>query len=207
MFTEAAKVASLAAEVFPKSVDVLIVRGAANTLVGQLNKAHQDFQNAATLDPTKADARFFLALTDYKQGKFTNAAESLRSAISANIVDSDLHYLLAECLLKFDSSNRREIMGELDRAIALNPNSVSARSLRGKLLLDAGQVKEAAEDLEKAHRFDPTSRTAAYNLARAYRALGKTEEAQQLFTQFRSQSLDGITELGNRKLTSALSER
>jgi tetratricopeptide (TPR) repeat protein len=207
MFAEAAKVASQAVQLFPKSPEVVIVRGAANTLVGQLDKAHQDFQSAATLDPTKADARFFLALTDYKQGKFISAVQTLRNAIGSGIVDSDLHYLLAECLLKLDSTNKSEIMGELDRAIELNPNSVSARSLRGKLLLDAGHIKEGAEDLEQAHRYDPTSRSAAYNLARAYRALGKTEEANLLFAQFRTQGSDGITELGKRRLTSALSER
>src|SRR5262249_27725994 len=156
------------------SPEVFIVRGAANTLLGLLEKAHQDFQSAATLAPDKADARFFLALTKYKQGKFMNAAQSLRSAIGSGIVDSDLHYLLAECLLKLDGTNVKDVMRERDQAIALNPNSVSARNLRGRLLLDAGRVKEAAEDLEQAHRYDPTSRSAAYNLARAYRALGKT---------------------------------
>jgi tetratricopeptide (TPR) repeat protein len=206
MFAEAAKVASQAVEVFPKSPEVFIVRGAANTLLGLLDNAHQDFRSASTLAPDKADPRFFLALTEYKQGKFIDAAQSLRRAMGSGIADSDLHYLLAECLLKIDGTNREEIMGELDRAIGLNPNSVSARSLRGKLLLDAGRLKEGAEDLELAHRFDPSSRSAAYNLARAYRALGRTEESQLLFAQFRSQSPDGITELGKRRIASALSE-
>ena len=122
------------------------------------------------------------------------------------IADSDLHYLLAECLLKVDGTKRQDIMNELDRAIELNTNSVSARVLRGKLLVDSGHPREGAEDLELAHQRDPSSRSAAYNLARAYRALGRTEESQILFAQFRSQTADGITELGDRRLTSALSE-
>jgi len=43
-------------------------------------------------------------------------------------------------LLKIDGARREEIMDELDRAIELNSNSVSARSLRGKLLLDSGHL-------------------------------------------------------------------
>jgi tetratricopeptide (TPR) repeat protein len=206
MFAEAAKVASQAVEVFPKSPEVFIVRGAANTLLGQLDNAHEDFRSASNLSPGKADPRFFLALTEYKQGKFSNAINSLRRAIASGINDSDLHYLLAECLLKVDDTKREDIMKELDRAIELNANSVSARALRGKLLLDSGHPREGAEDLELAHQRDPNSRSAAYNLARAYQALGRTKESQLLFSQFRSQTDNGITEVGDRRLTSALSE-
>jgi tetratricopeptide (TPR) repeat protein len=206
MFADAAKVASQAVEAFPKSPEVFIVRGAANTLLGRLDKAHDDFRSASNLSPGKADPRFFLALTEYKQGKFSNAIDSLRSAIASGIADSDLHYLLAECLLKVDGTKRQDIMNELDHAIELNPNSVSARVLRGKLLLESSHPREGAEDLELAHHRDPGSRSAAYNLARAYQALGRLEESQLLFSQFRSQTADGITELGDRRLTSALSE-
>ncbi|MGI9074028.1 MAG: tetratricopeptide repeat protein [Bryobacteraceae bacterium] len=206
MFAEAAKVASQAVEVFPQFAEVFIVRGAANTLLGQLDKAHEDFRSASSLSPDKADPRFFLALTEYKQGKFSDAINSLRSAIGSGIADADLHYLLAECLLKVDGIKKQDIMNELDRAIELNANSVSARVLRGKLLLDSGHPREGAEDLEVAHQHDPSSRSAAYNLARAYQALGRTDESQLLFSHFRSQTADGITELGDRRLTNALSE-
>jgi tetratricopeptide (TPR) repeat protein len=206
MFADAARIATKAVESFPLSPEVFIVRGAANTLLGSLDKAREDFSTASKLAPGQADPRFFLALTEYKQGNFTGAAESLKTALASGIADSDLHYLLAECLLKLPDISRVDIMNHLDQALALNPNCVSARNLRGRLLLDAGKTKKGAEDLEIAYQQDPSSRSAAYNLARAYRTLGRVRESESLFMQFRGQGGDAITELGDRRLAAALSE-
>jgi tetratricopeptide (TPR) repeat protein len=206
-FIEAEKTASEAVEAFPKSSEVFVVRGAANTLMGQLDKAYVDFSSAASLAPHEADPRFFLALTRYKQGNFVDAINSLESANRLGIADSDLHYLLAECLLRVSDANPQAAMAELDRAIEMNTNSVSARTLRGKLLLEAGRTKEAAADLERALRQDPNSRSAAYNLARAYRKLGRTDESRLLFEQIRNQEPDPLGELSQRRLNQVLTRK
>jgi tetratricopeptide (TPR) repeat protein len=130
----------------------------------------------------------------------------LKAANDSGIVDSDLHYLLAECLLKVDEAGKVPAINELNRAIALNTNSVSARALRGKLLLDFGRPKEALNDLELAHQSDPSSRSAAYNLARAYRTLGKNAEAQQLFGKLRASGPDSLGEMSRRRLNEVLTE-
>lgn len=206
-FTEAQKIASEAAEAFPTSSDVFVVLGAANTLIGQLDAAYNDFAKAVKLAPNKADPRFFLALTRYKQERFADAINSLKAAIAMGIADSDLHYLLAECLLKVDGTNKQAAIVELDRAIELNTNSVSARAVRGRLLLGAGRVKEAVGDLELALRNDPNSRSAIYNLARAYRTLGRTEESRLLFDRIKNQEPDSLGELSERRLNQALTQK
>ncbi|MBV9678454.1 MAG: tetratricopeptide repeat protein [Acidobacteriaceae bacterium] len=206
-YAEAAVVASDAVQAFPESAEVRVVRGAANTLIGQLDEAYDDFSNAIRLAPDWADPRFFLALTRYKQGKFTDAIHSLESANRRGIVDSDLHYLLAECLLKLNAANTQAALRELHKAIELNSNSASARALRGKLLFEAGSTKEAVADLERAHQRDPGSRTAAYNLARAYQKLGRKEDSQLLFQQLRSGKIDAVGELSQRRLNEALIQK
>jgi len=202
-FSEAVKVASQAAVAFPENPDVLVVRGAAHSLLGETGEAHDDFAAAVRLAPEKANIRFLLALSDYKQGHYAVAANELKAAIQAGLVDSDLHYLLAECLLKLDPSKPDSAITELDRAIALDNTSVSARTLRGKLLMEEGRAKEAATDLQVAHRADPSSRSATYNLARVDMALGKGEEARQLYSQLNNQPTDAVNELGDRKLKAA----
>ncbi len=206
-FTEAEKIASEAAEAFPNASEVFVVRGAANTLIGQLDKAYDDFAKAVNLAPDKADPRFFLALTRYKQDRFVDAISYLESANRLGIADSDLHYLLAECLLKVNGPNTQAAMVELNRAIELNTNSVSARALRGRLLLGAGRVKEAVGDLELALRHDPSSRSALYNLARAYRTLGRTEESRLLFDRIQNQKPDSLGELSERRLNQVLTQK
>jgi tetratricopeptide (TPR) repeat protein len=203
-FEKAAQVASEATRLFPQSAEVFIVEGAANILLGHLNEAYADFSTAVSLDLNRPDTRFFLALTDYKDGKYSGAVDVLRAAIQAGLVDSDLHYLLAECLLKVNAADTAAAIVELNRAIKLDGNSVSARTLRGKLFLEKGDAKEALSDLEFARSHDPESRGASYNLARAYRALGKEDQARAMFQQLRGQAADGLKTMSDQKLNDAL---
>jgi tetratricopeptide (TPR) repeat protein len=201
---KAAEVAAQARRSFPDSPDVLIVQGAAETQLGQLDQAYKDFVAAARLAPARADARFFVALIDYKQGKYADAVSVLQTAVADGIVDSDLHYLMAECLLKLDSQNVNRSLEELNRAVELNRDSVSARTLRGKLLLDAGRPGEALTDLELANRLDPDSRSALYNLARAYRVTGRAADAQKAFQQLKERNSDTLDEFTDTRLNQAL---
>jgi len=98
-----------------------------------------------------------MALSDYRQGKVLAGAEVLKAAIGSGIVDSDLHYLLAECRVRIDSSSSAGALAELNRAIELNPKSVSARTLRGKMLLEAGHSQDALLDLRVARELEPQS--------------------------------------------------
>jgi len=90
--------------------------------------------------------------------------------------------------------------------VNLNPNSVSARTFRGKLLLENGQLQPALKDLEFATRRNPDSRAAVYNLARVYRALGRRTEAQALFRQVRAQTTDTLNEFSGRRLNEAMTD-
>lgn len=206
-FEKAAQVASQATRLFPESAEVFIAEGAANMLLGHLGEAYANFSTAVSLDPSRPDTRFFLALTNYKEGKYIDAVTVLRAAIQGGLVDSDLHYLLAECLLKVNAADTASAITELNRAIKLDDNSVSARTLRGKLLLEKGDAKEAVPDLEFANHHDPDLRGASYNLARAYRALGKEDQARALFQQLRGQTADALKTMSDQKLSDALTGR
>ena len=206
-YGKASQVASQAAILFPQSADVLVVRGAANSLLGRTGDARQDFSTAAQLAPKRADARFFQALMDYNQAQYQAALAVLKKAEQDGVEDSDLHYLTAETLLKVDGGNVEGAMAELGLAVHLNPESVAARTLRGRLLLDRGEPKQAVQDLETAKREDQNSRSTLYNLARAYRALGKDEQAAALFQQLRSEKPDILKELSGRRLSESLADK
>jgi tetratricopeptide (TPR) repeat protein len=202
-----AKASDLATEArkrFPESPDIPILQGAIAEQTGRSAHALIDFTAAASLAPSRGDARFFMALSEYKLGKFDKALTILRAAVKEGIADADLHYLAAECLIKISPADRDEALGELSQAIRLNAESVSARTLRGKLLLDKGDTRQALVDLEIAHNGDPASRAALYNLARAYRMVGRTAEAHELFGELRVAAPDTANEFGNQRLGSAL---
>jgi len=197
---QAEKLSARAVEVFPGNVQMLLVHGAASTAVGRLEEARNDFAAAVKASPQLADPRFFLAVTDYKMGHYDTAAHELRAAIAAGIVDADLEYLLAECLLKIDPGDSVDALKELDRALKSGSPAVQAHVLRGKLRLEQGDARDALPDLEKAHRLAPDLRSATYNLARAYAALGRKAEARLLFEQIDRQSVDMVNELNELRI-------
>jgi tetratricopeptide (TPR) repeat protein len=202
-FGQAAEVATQAVAAFPGNADVLVARGSVYTQLGQLETAKRDFAAAIELAPHQVRPHLLLALSEFKLADFQGASASLRVAIQSGAVDSDIYYLLAECLLKIDPANAGAAISELNRAIALNGNSVQARTLRGKLLLESGQVKEAFADLSLAHQLAPASRSAAYNLARAETKLGMTQQANALFKKFHTPNGDSPDDLDDPNLQKA----
>lgn len=206
-YEDAAKVATRATSVFPENSEVFVVLGAADTLRGDYNKAHDDLEKAVQLSPQLAQPRFLLAVSDYKGRDFTKAAKEIKEALSSGIDDSDLHYLLAECLFELDSTKEQAILSELNRAIALNPRNVSARTMRGRMLLEQHHAQEAVADLELAHQVDPNSHSATYALARAYTAVGRKDEAKALFSSLSGQVSQDLKNQRNMEITDALNER
>jgi tetratricopeptide (TPR) repeat protein len=209
---KAAQVANKAVAAFPQSAEALSMRGTIALSQDRSDDAYRDFSAAAQLAPQIPAPPFFMALVDYRQSKYGEAEKVLRYAIASGIEDSDLHYLLAECLLRVDSANANRALAELNQAIALNPNSVSARVLRGSTLLEAGRPQDALVDLKIARDIDPNpqrdTRNTTYLLGRTYMALGKREEAKALFAQvgheFSSNQADTLNQLSEQKMRTAL---
>jgi tetratricopeptide (TPR) repeat protein len=209
---KAAQVADKAVAALSQNAEALSMRGSIELYRNQTDEAYRDFSTAAELSPHSPDPRFFMALVDYRQSKFDRAAKVLRDAIASGIADSDLHYMLAECLLRIEPSNAKAALSELDQAIQLYPKSVPARILRGETLLAAGRPQDAVVDLKIARELDPdpqrdTSNT-TYLLGRAYAALGKREQAKALFAQlghqFGPNKTDTLNQLGEQKIQEAL---
>ena len=209
---KAAQVADKAVAALPQNADALSMRGSIELYRNQTEEAYRDFSAAAELAPHSPDPRFFMALVDYRQSRFDQAEKLLKDALASGIADSDLHYILAECVLRIDPSNPNGALSELDQAIQLNPNSVPARILRGQTLLAARRPQDAVVDLKIARDLDPnpqrdTSNT-TYLLGRAYVALGKRDQAKALFAQlghqFGPNKTDTLNQLGDQKIRAAL---
>jgi tetratricopeptide (TPR) repeat protein len=209
---KAAQVADKAVSALPQNAEALAMRGSIELSQNKIEVAYRDFASAAKLSPRDVDPPFFIALADYRRSRFKEAVQVLRNAIRSGIVDSDLHYLLAECLVRIDGSDPAIVLSELDRAIQLNPTSASARVLRGERLMEVGRPQDAIVDLKIARELEPNperdARNATYLLARAYVAVGKGDEAKLLFAQlgrqFSSNKADTLNQLSDRKVQAAL---
>jgi tetratricopeptide (TPR) repeat protein len=209
---KATQVANKAVAALPQNADALSMRGSIELFRNQTGDAYRDFSAAAQLSPQAPDPPFFMALVNYRQSKFDEAVRVLRDAIASGVADSDLHYMLAECLLRIGSRNLAAVLAELNLAIQLNPNSVPARSLRGATLLEVGRPQDAVADLKLACELDPNpqrdTRNTTYLLGRAYAALGRRDEANALFAQvdhqYSSDRTDTLNQLSEQKMRAAL---
>ena len=104
---KAAQVADKAVAALPQNADALSMRGSIELYRNQTEEAYRDFSASAELAPHSPDPRFFMALVDYRQSRFDQAEKLLRDALASGIADSDLHYILAECILRIDPSNTK----------------------------------------------------------------------------------------------------
>jgi tetratricopeptide (TPR) repeat protein len=209
---KAAQVANKAVAALPQNADALSMRGSIELFRNQADDAYRDFSAAAQLSPQAPDPPFFMALVNYRQSKFDEAVRVLKDAAASGVADSDLHYMLAECLLRIGSRNLAAVLAELNLAIQLNPNSVPARSLRGATLLEVGRPRDAVADLKLARELVPNpqrdTRNTTYLLARAYAAIGRRDEANALFAQvghqYSSDRTDTLNQLSEQKMRAAL---
>jgi Flp pilus assembly protein TadD len=108
----------------------------------------------------------------------------LRKSIATGSADADIHYLLAESLLRTSSDDPPAALREVNLALKLDADHVAALLLRAKLILKDGSARPALADLEKARTLDPENRGVLYTLGRAYQQSGRTAQAKELFASF-----------------------
>ncbi len=152
-------------------------------------KARQMFEKAIELDPSYADAYSFLG-ENYLWGWVAQLSQDPNSI--------DRAYQLAQQALALDDSlpNAHILLGwtyvfrrqsdqglaEVQRAIALDPNSATGYSNLATMMGELGRPAEAIDYAKKALRLDPQGRT-GYLLIEgwAYTQMGRYAEAIPIF--------------------------
>jgi cellulose synthase operon protein C len=89
--------------------------------------AHQVFQEVFAINPVHPRALLGLARAKHFDGETAEAFELAEQALEINYQLAGAHVLLAR--LKLDSENPQEAESEIEKALAVNPNSVEALSV------------------------------------------------------------------------------
>ncbi len=102
----------------------------------------------------------------YKAGRFTEAAETLRTAASRTPVDPTLHYYLGDTYSALkDYPRAREAYA---RALSLKPDYPAASNNLAMAMMKSGDFDGGLRMLEKLTDTDPAFALAHYNLGVAY---------------------------------------
>jgi tetratricopeptide (TPR) repeat protein len=203
----AEKIATQGIAAFPSDHRLLVSRGAIRLAGGETVGARADFGRALELAPGDADAVFFSALAEYNSGQFGSATAILRKSVREGSADADIHYLLAESLLRTSPAQPDEASREVNAAVRMDGELVPALLLRAKLNLNTAATTSAVADLEKARRLEPENRGVIYTLARAYQKAGRNSEAKALFESVRQDSETALSEMSRKKVRHILVER
>jgi tetratricopeptide (TPR) repeat protein len=116
-----------------------------------------------------------------KVGKYDEAAEEFKKELQINPNDSLALWKLGELGLR---SNPESVRSYLERAVTLNPNLPQAALAYGRLLARAGETEKAVEQFQRVVRLAPEEDSVHYHLAKAYRLLGRAEEARMETARF-----------------------
>ncbi len=127
---------------------------------------------------------FALALDGFLEAalelqRFEEARQVVSNGLKAAPSDHRGYYRLALIGDRSGSSSAEETERLLRRSIEGEPRFAPAYSLLGKALLQLERPEEAALMLETALRLNPGDRLGRIQLARAYRVLGRPEDAKR----------------------------
>ncbi|HET9485317.1 MAG TPA: tetratricopeptide repeat protein, partial [Xanthomonadales bacterium] len=150
--------------------------------------AQPAFERALALDPSLAPAQAGLALTlAMRAGRLDRTDVTLARAesLATDALRRDGELALAHLASGFVAMRRdveppEAVEAKLEAALARDPGLTDGYIWRSTVRLDRGFVREAIEDLERAHAQDPANPTAVGNLVMSYRFPGRWAEAQTL---------------------------
>jgi protein O-mannosyl-transferase len=136
----------------------------------------RQFVQARPEYPNRIPARTLLSQALESQGKFTEAADELRTVLKMAPTSDKVHTLLADVLIaagKYD-----EAAAEYRGLVASRPEDASLESKLAAALLAAGRLNEATEHFQKALRLDPRSAVLNRSLAEVYVRQGAPARAE-----------------------------
>jgi adenylate cyclase len=147
------------------------------------DEARELFQRAIGLDPNYAGAyaalggsHFEAAVsgwTEFREAELERAETLAQKALALDLATTSAYRLLANISI---SRKRYDLaLGQIDRALEINPNDAASYRMRGSVLVWAGRAAEGLRWLEGALRFDSSTRS--FNLCHAYYFLGRYGEA------------------------------
>jgi tetratricopeptide (TPR) repeat protein len=127
-------------------------------------------------DRTLPRIDFDIATTDYKMMDLTGAAQFAGHAVAAQSGDASAWQLLATANLKL--AHWQEAETAFEQRLSLTPDDVESLLGLGQCQVELKNYSIAVDTLHSVLRQDPTRLLAHYYLSRAFRGMGREQDAQ-----------------------------
>ncbi len=177
----------------PGSFNCYLMKGRIERSQQYLKDAAASFTQAARLRPSSADAEFGLATSLAGLGRIRQAATAFQKSIRISPGTARFYQAYAKLLLAEAGVNdvvlKMRAASLLEKSISLDPSSAESNYLLGQLRLDQGKTQAALPLLQTAARLNPQDGKVHYALWRAYRSLGREEQAATELSLYKRLSL------------------
>lgn len=199
----ATDLAARAVQTYPKNPDAWTLLGAAQIASGHFLDAVTSYEHALALNSSSAEATIGLGNAQLLGGRLADARTTYEKAIVSFPDDPRLFIGFATALAHSSDESRKDMNPKIEwllrKAIALDNSLPAAHYLLGQTLLEEEHLPEAVGELQIAERQDPGSARTHYALQRAYRRLGRSDDAAREFELFRQLKGDQDNDpMGNR---------
>jgi tetratricopeptide (TPR) repeat protein len=175
----------------PGSGPLFELKGELESRQGLHAKSVQSYKQAVRLNPRSPDALLGLALAQTNLLQNKDAVASLEKGLELFPRDPRFYAEYGKVLLLPWASGEMPGAGTkaeqlLLKAIQLDGSLAMARFELGSLLVKSQRPADAVPHLEKAIQLEPENAQAHFILARAYRALGRTQDAERQLLIFQN---------------------
>jgi tetratricopeptide (TPR) repeat protein len=176
-YAEALQPASDAAHLYPDSAEVFSTKAGLEMKLQNYSAAVASFNRAEALKPSAGTERE-LALAEWRAGDKQRAAADFEKVISRFPRDAEARQVYGTLLLEDGSAEGKSRAVVLfKQAITIDKSAVEALYNLGNLALADGDLKQAADYLEKAIQSDANQSRLHFALSRVYRRMGRASEA------------------------------
>jgi len=162
----------------------------AHQLSGEMMEAMNNYDGAVVelkkavdMAPRQRGSHYKLGDAYWGLSQWDSATSEYQAELAIDPANCRAQWKLGSILIQ-KGGDAQEALNAIDKSLTLCPNLTDARADRGRALITLGRNADAIPDLEAAIKADPSEPRNHFLLAKAYRALGRTQEAQSEMQTF-----------------------
>jgi tetratricopeptide (TPR) repeat protein len=161
----------------PQSVMAHELSGEMMEAMNNYDGAVVELKKAVEMAPHEPGTHYKLGDAYFSLSEWDSAAEQFQAELAIDAANCQARWKLASVLLQ-KNGNPEEALAGINQALSQCPSLTEARVDRARALIKLDRNPQAVADLEAAIKADPAEPSTHFLLAKAYRSLGRTEEAQ-----------------------------
>jgi tetratricopeptide (TPR) repeat protein len=164
-------------EIDPNSIWVHEVSGEIMESMKNYDGALIEYKKAVELAPQQSGFHYALGNAYWSLQSWDLATQQFQQELAIDPSNCLAQWKLGNILLE-QHLDADEALGDVNKALATCPNLVQARVDRARSLLKLERNDDAMKDLLVAEQSNPEEPSVHFLLAQAYRAVGRTKDAQ-----------------------------